>query len=211
MDIYLVRHGQSTGNNQGRLIGWSDHPLTDLGRAQAQRLAARLVGTRFAALYASDLSRAVATAAALTAQGAPPARLDPQLREIDSGAWSGLSDAQVRERFPDEWRRWHEERDPHLHRGGRESYDQAATRMLDALCAIARRHPGGTVAVISHGGVIRAAVARMMGLDLRRIWTLSIANASITRIRPFAPITARADGPCGRALTINDTAHLEAS
>ena len=107
MKLYLVRHGQSTGNVGGTLIGQSDHPLTELGEAQARAAAARLAPFGPMPVYCSDLPRAVATAehivGAWAEQPDPGAALagvvrarprvlpDPRLREIDLGDYEGRS------------------------------------------------------------------------------------------------------------------------
>jgi probable phosphoglycerate mutase len=107
MKLYLVRHGQSTGNVGGTLIGQSDHPLTELGEAQARAAAARLAPFGPMPVYCSDLPRAVATAehivgawaerpdsgAALAGvvRARPRVLPDPRLREIDLGDYEGRS------------------------------------------------------------------------------------------------------------------------
>lgn len=94
MKLYLVRHGQSTGNIGGTLMGQSDHPLTPLGEDQARAAAARLAPIGPMPVYASDLPRARATAECIaacweTADGAPPVILDTRLREISLGDYEG--------------------------------------------------------------------------------------------------------------------------
>ena len=97
MKLYLVRHGQSTGNIGGTLMGQSDHPLTPLGEDQARAAAERLAAFGPMPVYSSDLPRARATAerivAAWTAEDvadAPPEIvLDPRLREISLGDYEG--------------------------------------------------------------------------------------------------------------------------
>jgi broad specificity phosphatase PhoE len=97
--VLLVRHGQSEWNADGRWQGQADPPLTDLGRAQA-RHAARALGT-VDALVASDLQRAAETAAILSGElGVGPVVLDPDLRERDAGAWSGLTRPEIDAGWP---------------------------------------------------------------------------------------------------------------
>jgi probable phosphoglycerate mutase len=101
--LYLIRHGETDWNLAGRWQGHADVPLNALGRAQSRRLAARLLaeGARFDAIYSSDLLRAWETAQALEAQlGIAPQPL-VDLREIDVGAWSGLTGAEAAARDPD--------------------------------------------------------------------------------------------------------------
>ena len=93
MKLYLVRHGRSTGNLPGRMTGWSDHPLTPLGIAQARRVAARLAPLGPMPVYTSDLPRALQTARliAAAAAAAVDVRVDRRLREIGLGDYEGRS------------------------------------------------------------------------------------------------------------------------
>ena len=94
-----MRHGQSEWNAIGRWQGQADPPLSDLGRRQA-REAARAIGA-VDAVWASDLRRAAETAAIISADiGVGPVVLDPDLRERDAGEFSGLTRAEIEERFP---------------------------------------------------------------------------------------------------------------
>jgi broad specificity phosphatase PhoE len=207
-EIWLIRHGESTGNRDGIMQGQEDLPLSDLGHEQARKLAARLARQRFAALYASDLARAVQTAAHLDEVLRLGIRSDRRLREIDVGRWSGLTNEQIAERFPREWHAW-QERDPTLRRGGGESYAEAQGRIVATITAIARRHAGERIAMVCHGGVMRAYLGELLGLDLRNIWHLTIGNTAICRLRPFAPATGGKQPRLGRIDGINDLAHLE--
>lgn len=208
-ELWLIRHGESTGNRDGILQGQEDMPLSDLGHDQAKRLAKRLGATKFTALYSSDLSRARQTAEHASDSLGLKISADARLREIDVGGWSGLNNVAIAERFPEEWSAWMD-RDPELRRGGGESYAQAQKRVAAAITDLARKHPGGRVAIIMHGGVIRAYIAHLLGLDLRHIWHLTIMNTSITRARPFAPAIQGGRRPRpGRIDVINDASHLE--
>jgi broad specificity phosphatase PhoE len=207
-EMWLIRHGESTGNRDRLLQGQEDLPLTELGHEQARKLAGRLGRISFDALYSSDLARALQTAVHLGEALHLGTELDARLREIDVGSWAGLSTEQISERFPEEWRMW-QERDPELARGGGESYLRAQLRVVEALEELARRHPGKRIAVVCHGGVMRAYLAHLLGLDLRLIWHLTISNTGICRIRPFAPVSGGSRPRCGRIDAINDVGHLE--
>src|SRR5512142_3213101 len=99
--LYLVRHGATQLTAENRFSGAVGVDLSDEGRAQAARLAARLAGDPIAAVYASPLSRALETAQIV----ARPHELAPAqedgLREISHGRWEGLSRQEVEERFGD--------------------------------------------------------------------------------------------------------------
>jgi 2,3-bisphosphoglycerate-dependent phosphoglycerate mutase len=180
--VYLARHGESDWNAANRFQGHMDRPLTELGRQQAEALAAELAEAEaLDALYSSPLRRALDTADAVGAR----LRLDPvadaDLREVDVGSWTGLSRAEVQERFPEGFARWLD--------GGEgwtdgESYAEMSGRVLAALLRIAAAHPGRPVLVVSHGGPIRAVQAAAAGMDVhayRRLHRVE-PNAGLSRV-----------------------------
>ncbi len=207
-ELWLIRHGESTGNRDGVLQGQEDLPLSPFGHEQSKRLASRLGVMKFAQLYSSDLSRATDTASYLGRAWNKETVIDPKLREIDVGTWSGLTNEIIAERFPDEWVRWLD-RDPTVRRGGGESYADAQIRITLAINVIAKRHPGDRIAIVMHGGVMRAYLASLLALDLRLIWHFSIMNTAICRVRPFAQAMGGFRPRLGRIDAINDHAHLE--
>jgi len=142
--ILLARHGETDWNREGRFQGHADPPLNEDGRAQARELAQRLASTPFDAVYSSDLARAHETAEILAASHGVPVVADPGLREVDVGSWSGLTRAEISERFPDAEHHDGETREEHL------------ARVLAAVERIAHGHPGERVLIVSHGGSLRA-------------------------------------------------------
>ena len=114
--VYLVRHGATQLTSEDRFSGAVGVDLSDEGRDQVRRLAARLSGHPIGAVYCSPLSRTAETAGIL----AEPHRLTPVprdgLREISHGRWEGLTRREVEERHPDEYASW--ETDP-FYRGAR--------------------------------------------------------------------------------------------
>jgi len=142
--LLLARHGETDWNREGRWQGWADPPLNDTGRAQARHLAGELRAVPFDAVYSSDLRRAHETAEILAAPHGVPVVVDPGLREIDIGSWSGLTRAEIAERFPD---------------GARpdgETHEEHAARVRAAVGRIARDHLGDRILLVGHGGTIRA-------------------------------------------------------
>jgi broad specificity phosphatase PhoE len=165
--IVLVRHGESTWNREGRWQGHGDPPLSDEGRAQALTVARSLAAMPFDALYSSDLARARETAEIMGKELGLPVQLDARLREVDVGEWSGLTRAEVEERYPDGLRRRRE--------GGTgwvdgETYDAMGARVVEALHAIAGAHRDGRVLVVTHGGPMCSAWLASGGMlaDWRR-------------------------------------------
>jgi broad specificity phosphatase PhoE len=153
--ILLVRHGETDWNLERRWQGHTDRPLNETGRAQARELADLLATDPPDAVYSSDLARARETAEIVAARLGLPVAVDARLREVDVGEWSGLTMAEIEERFPEALQRrlaggtgWE--------RG--ETYEQMGERVVAALGEIAERHDGGRVVVITHGGSVRAAL-----------------------------------------------------
>ena len=197
MELWLVRHGESTWNLARRFQGARDAPLSDRGRAQARALAGRLAGERFEALYTSPLARARDTATACGERlGLPPVPVDG-LREIGLGDWEGLPVETVVERYGEHHRRWLETPGDHPPPGG-EAVVSLIARARLAIEAIRARHAEGRVLAVSHGGAIASVLVGCLGLGPNAIWRLRLENTSITRLRL----------PEGRLLGLNDTRHL---
>jgi broad specificity phosphatase PhoE len=152
--VLLVRHGQSEWNAVGRWQGQADPPLSDVGRAQA-RAAASSLGA-LDAIFASDLQRAAETAAIISGElGVGPVVVDPDLRERDAGEWSGLTRAEIDERYPGylgsspSFAAGAERRPP-----GWEPDGSVLERALRALAHIGEAVDGGHVLAVTHGGLI---------------------------------------------------------
>lgn len=202
MRLLLVRHGESEWNADGRLQGQADPPLSQLGRHQAARMAARLVDHEIDAIVASDLQRAMDTARALAGAVELDVIAREDLREVDLGSWTGISRTDIESRDPEAWRRWRIEGIEGWEGG--ERYADAMQRVATAISAIAAEWDGRTVVAVSHGGCIRLATCHLLGLpaaELGRI--MSIGNTSITEF------LVEPDGS-GRLVCLNDTAHLMA-
>lgn len=165
--LLLARHGETDWNREHRFQGRADPPLNDLGRAQARALADAVRADPPALVYASPLRRAYETAAIVADElGGLPVRSAPGLQEIDLGSWSGLTRAEVEERFPDGYARWFAGTGPGWDDG--ESYADLGERVVAALLDIASRHDGRRLLVVTHGGPIRVAAARAAGIDYER-------------------------------------------
>lgn len=197
----LCRHGQSEWNAQGRVQGQASAAggLTQQGRREAAWLGQRLLAARVDVLVSSDLRRAHETA---TLAGAPlhlTPQLDPRWREINLGQWQGLTRTEVAAGWPDADTIIEHD----LPRG--ETGETAAAvraRTQEALYDLATRYPGQTIAVVCHGGNVRAALMLTPTVDgvepdPRRA---SIPNASLTLIQH--------DQTGLHARLIADTSHL---
>jgi len=162
--MLLLRHAQSAWNELGRWQGRSDPPLSDLGRRQAAAAAARIGAVD--AIAASPLDRARTTAEIIAeVNGIGPVVLDEGLVERDVGEWSGLTRADIDERWPGYL--VDERRPP-----GWEHDDVLVDRALGALARLEVLHRGATVLVVTHGGLI-GSIERHHGRDDGRITNLA--------------------------------------
>ncbi len=168
----LWRHGQTTWNLEHRFQGQTDIPLDAVGEAQADLAARRLATLEPDALYSSDLVRAQQTAAPLARLTGLPVTLDKDLRERFGGDWEGLSDTEIRERYPAERATWNPPNgEPTL---------VVADRVAGALTRIAETLGDGQLAIaVGHGAALRLGMERLLGIFAEEMPVLgSIANCA---------------------------------
>lgn len=168
----LLRHGRTEWNASGRFQGQLDSPLDETGRAQAMAAAIAVAPMRPAAIVSSDLSRAVDTAAAVAAQAGVPLETDVRLREIFLGQWQGLTRAEAREKFPEEYARWQTGED--ARRGDGETYAEVGARAAQCVVQwLDRFGPDSLLIAVTHGGTARATIGTLLGLRPDMWWRLA--------------------------------------
>ena len=159
----LWRHGQTTWNAERRFQGQSDIPLDATGQAQAQRAARLLAGLRPDMIVSSDLSRAAKTAAPLARLTGLDVILDKDLRERHGGQWEGLTDTEIRSRYPAEHATWNPpDGEPTLVVADRVA--GALRRIAAAVSDDTRTGGTGLAVVVSHGAALRLGASRLLGL-----------------------------------------------
>ncbi|MER7698589.1 MULTISPECIES: histidine phosphatase family protein [unclassified Streptomyces] len=162
--IVLWRHGQTAWNLERRFQGSTDIELTEAGVGQARRAARLLASLKPDAIVASDLRRAAATAAELSAVSGLTVAHDAALRETYAGAWQGLTHQEIVERYGEQYEAW--KRGEPVRRGGGELETEVADRAAPVVLAHAEKLPvNGTLVVVSHGGTIRTTIGRLLGLE----------------------------------------------
>jgi broad specificity phosphatase PhoE len=164
-ELVLARHAESTWNAERRWQGQLDPPLSERGREQAQALGRELAGEGIRAIVASDLARAHETARLAAAELGCELELEPRLRELDVGGWSGLTLDEIAARWPDELARLRAG-DLDVRPGGGESRRELRIRVMAGLEAAAARRAGTRFAVVTHAGVVRTL-----------LWTVRLDNA----------------------------------
>lgn len=195
LELWLIRHGQTSWNAEGRIQGQMDSDLSELGLKQAAKLAERLKGETFDHVYSSDSKRAKQTGEIAL----PNADfvLDERLREIGFGRVEGKTHAELSE----EESAWfeHFRQDPYNHRIPEgESWQEHIARLADWMTGLPKE---GRAIAFTHGGSVRAVIFSILGYPKRYEWNLSFHNTGITKLRLEAQTKM--------ILSINDTAHLE--
>ena len=177
--LFLLRHGEVEARYHRIFGGRIDMELSPRGHEQARAMADYLASTHFNAIYVSPMKRAQQTLAPLAAQKGMTATTLPGLREVDFGAWTGLSWQQVQERFGVSAFDWLDKLEagqvPEAENGA-----QYRARIEPCLKQILRDCPGQTVAVVCHGGVIRMLLALLLELPLPKLAHFDIEYASVT-------------------------------
>jgi probable phosphomutase (TIGR03848 family) len=193
----LVRHG-STDTLDREIAGRKPGvPLNARGRAEVEALASRLANEPFAAVYASPLERTRTTAETIAQRRGSEVALRDALLELQFGEWTGTSFTEL-QRDP-RWQRFN------LFRSGTRIPDgetmlEAQARSVAVLLELRARHPGERVLIVTHGDVIRALVAYVLGMPLDFYNRLEIAPASICEIE--------LDELGTRVCRLNDVAHV---
>jgi probable phosphoglycerate mutase len=155
MDTLLcIRHAQSTMNAVGLWQGQANPPLSEEGREQAHALGERLAGESLSVLVASDLQRARETAEIAAHRLGIATRLEPGLRELDVGQWSGLARDEIARRWPEDFARFRAG-DLDVRAGGGETRRELRTRVVAALRSLQHGYRGDQIAVVTHLGVLR--------------------------------------------------------
>jgi broad specificity phosphatase PhoE len=187
-NAWLVRHGETEWARLGRHTGRTDVPLTDVGKAQALAVKAKLAGHTFALVLSSPLSRALETAR--LAGFGDVVEVDPDLREWDYGEYEGLTTAQIREKVPG-WTIWT--------RGGPggETPDEVGRR-CDRIIARVRAEDGDAL-LFGHGHQLRALSARWLELPTSegRHFALATATVSVLGWERETPVVERWNEACG--------------
>jgi broad specificity phosphatase PhoE len=180
--ILLARHGETVFNVEGRWQGQADSSLTERGVAQARELARAVADEPIAAVYSSDMGRAMQTAFEVAAVHGLDVFPEPRLREIDCGHWTGKGRAQLEVEYPDELRAW-ATAPAGIRLPGGETLLEAQARALAFFPDRMPQHLDQTIVVISHGAISHAILVEAMGGTIHDLWLKDrIDNCQISRL-----------------------------
>lgn len=180
MKIYITRHGETQWNKEGRMQGWSNSHLSEQGILDAKRLGKRLKDVDLKCIYASPLGRAIETAELIRGDKDIPIIRCEGLKEINFGAWEGLTTSEIERRYPEQihnfWNR------PGLYKPvGGESYEQIIYRVSKVLAEIVATEWGGDVLIVTHGVTKKAIYKIVKNLPLENFWGPPLPhNASLS-------------------------------
>ena len=201
--LFLIRHGQSAGNAEGRFGGHGPTPLSELGQKQAEVTAEALAKENVTAIYSSDLYRAVQTAEPLSRLTGVPVLTKAAFRERHVGVLEGLTFDESKQNHPKDYYALVNRNFHHAITGG-ESYRQLVRRSMNELWEIMRKHQGERIAVFSHTGAICFMTLHLMGAirrDTKQTPWLITSNCGINRFEIRSRLNIR-------VLALNDTRHL---
>ncbi len=182
MQLWLSRHGQTAWNLGRRYQGQGDSGLTPQGECAARCLCRRLAEAPLDIVYTSDLERAWRTAELAMAGRAIPIIRDPAWREMQYGAWEGLTRAEVKARYPDLWRQRLSDKAAMTPPGG-ESLLQVQERVLSALAALWRAHLQQSVLVITHSGPLYVLACWLHAVDLNQVARVQTTNCGLSAVQ----------------------------
>lgn len=183
LKLYLIRHGETDWNADGRIQGHSDIELNARGQEQAQRLAERIATEgAFAAIYTSPLRRALRTAEQMGRALNLPVTPDARLLERSLGQLEGLTMSEIRDRFPQVHRAWSDGgARPHI--PGEETREAFVARVQGFVRDVRAAHPEGRVVAVTHGGTINMLLMTSLDLNLERPLPFLIENASLNVVQ----------------------------
>lgn len=182
-DFWFLRHGESEGNSARLIQGRIDSPLSEAGREQARRAAGWLADKGIRRVFSSPLARAAETARIVAGElGLPGPELRPELTELDTGPFTGLTTDQIRERHPAEWRAFQRESWEGVPGAERvASLLERTGRLWEELAALAGRGERSTLCV-THSGTLQWVLKSTLGC---RTWmpVVPMGNCAFCRFR----------------------------
>ncbi|NLS45589.1 MAG: histidine phosphatase family protein [Firmicutes bacterium] len=196
--LYLVRHGITSWNKLGKYQGHCDLPLSEEGRQQAEKCAARLQSSKIAAVYSSDLSRAMDTAYFIAKPHGLSVTSKTEFREIDVGDWEGRSFGEIKHN--ECFKAWSQDTINNPIPGG-ESYAQLRDRVIPKVVELIKFHKGSSLCIVSHSGPIKLIICHALGIDPPGRHRFELANAGISAI-------TYTDETFMKVSFLNDTCHL---
>lgn len=182
MKLLLIRHGQTDWNLLGKYQGQTDIALSGEGIRQADLLAQNFPVDTLDIIYTSDLQRAFMTAERLAEKFSAPLYADKALRELNFGAWEGLTYQEIAERWPQEVKNLFGAPEK-LQIPEGETFLMLQRRAMDKIHEIHAENEGKNVAVVAHGAISKAILTALLHIPLHYVWMLRQDNTAVNILR----------------------------
>lgn len=180
--IYLIRHGMTDGNKEKSFQGGLEKKLNKEGLEQVQKLVEHFATIRLDAVYSSPMIRARQTADPLALSKGLKVQEALEFHEVSFGDWEGVEYNEIVKKWPQEMQCF-------LTRPGEflppnaKSFQDVRDRVWQKFCEIRKNTPdGGQIAIVGHGGCTRILLSAILGMPLNNMWSLAVANCSVTTI-----------------------------
>jgi len=198
--LLLVRHGETKWNVLGKFQGSQNTDLSEAGIHQAELLSKRLNGD-FDVVYSSPLNRALATSDRICSYSALSPIPIQALTEIHFGTWEGLTFEEIKETYPEHFIKWRTDALVGPMYDGELSIQNASLRAKSCIHDLVLSHPGQKIVVVSHGGLIKAALVGLFNWRMTMYHQMILGNTCITTIQFYTALSPILIG-------LNDTSHL---
>ena len=182
MKLLLIRHGQTDWNLLGKYQGQTDIALSGEGIRQADLLAQNFPVDTLDIIYTSDLQRAFMTAERLAEKFSAPLYADKALRELNFGAWEGLTYQEIAERWPQEVKNLFGAPEK-LQIPEGETFLMLQRRAMNKIHEIRAENEGKNVAVVAHGAISKAILTALLHIPLHYVWMLRQDNTAVNILR----------------------------
>lgn len=199
--IMLIRHGETEWNILGKFQGTTDIPLSDEGIRQAFLLKERL-NNDFDYIFSSPLKRAYETAKILCDGSKKQVNIVEEIREINFGQWEGLTIKDIREKYPDVFEEWRNDKKEGKFLGGDLSTLNASIRAKNCIMEISKKYKGKKVVIVAHGGIIKSGLIGIFQWDMSMYHKIALGNTCINTI-------IFNDNMSPTLLGLNDTNHID--
>jgi len=176
--LYLIRHGETDWNKEGKYTGQTDIPLNEIGRQQVREAAKALKIHNPKVIYTSDLIRAVETAQLIAKELHIPIIQDKRLREINQGEWEGLHISEIHSRYGNQFIS-HRDNPLIVSAPNGESIAEVKTRVIDFLNEITVKHPSEQIVISSHGLVLGIIRTIAMDIPINKVFEFIPENAKV--------------------------------
>ncbi|WP_039657457.1 histidine phosphatase family protein [Clostridium tyrobutyricum] len=181
--IYLIRHGQTEWNLEGRMQGHKDSPLTKVGVTQAEKLHHRLINEKIQLIYSSESKRAFDTAKIIQGNRDIPFYTSKELNEINMGEWEGMKQIDIIKKYHKAWNNFWNEPAKYTSIGEGESYEKLKNRVIPALENIINSNQGKSIMIVTHRITLKVIMSYFKNQDINVISNnLDINPASLSKI-----------------------------